>query len=248
LLAHIGLLLGDLDHPRQADEYGQAALLYLREAGGSEATAWYVLAKNARWSHRYHHAADLAAQGLASGADGSMRTQLASYEANAAALAGDVVRARTAMRLAEEAAATGPASDGSTSPWAFPEERMAIFRLSVALHTGDPETALRTAATAPDTWSHGPHVPAAWAQIRIGGAIACLLNDEPDGSAEQVAPVLAMPAGLRIATITGWLADLDSRLAAERYARMPAALDLRGQIRDFTISALRDRDAKEDTK
>ena len=75
MLAHISLLLSDLQASQAADDYGNAALLYLREAGASEAIAWYVLAKNARWSHRYVLAADLASQGLRRGSSGPMTVQ-----------------------------------------------------------------------------------------------------------------------------------------------------------------------------
>ncbi len=239
VLAHLSLLLSDLDHTSEADQYGNAALLFFREAGASEATAWYVLAKNARWRHHYLRAADLASQGLQRGSAGPMRVQLACYEANASALAGDASRARAAMRHAEESAALLPTTQATASPWSFPEQRMTIFRLSVALHTGDPDEALRIAATTDPSWSpDGPHVPAAWAQIRIGGAIAWLLKDEPDGTVEHVSPVLAMPPELRIATVTGWLADLDHQLRADRHASDPIAMSLRRQIRDFTKTAL----------
>src|SRR5262249_16218010 len=102
VLAHISLLLGDLRASQAADDYGNAALLYLREAGSSESIAWYVLAKNARWRHQYVLAADLAGQGLQHGSSGPMTVQLACYEANASALAGDGNRARAVMQYAEE--------------------------------------------------------------------------------------------------------------------------------------------------
>ncbi len=95
----------------------------------------------------------------------------------------------------------------------------------------------------------GPHVPAAWAQIRIGAGIACLLKDEPDGAAEQVRPMLGLTPGLRVATVTGWLADLDRRLADRRYSGIPVAAELRQQIREFNTTALeaqRDRRGEED--
>ena len=243
----MSLLLSDLDHNDEAGKYGNAGLLFLREAGAAEATAWYVLAKIARWRHQYVRAADLARQGLQHSAADPMRVQLACYEANAAALAGDASRARAAMRQAEQSAAALPATQVTASPWSFPEERMTIFRLSVALHTGDPDSALRDAAAAGASWSPvGPHVPAAWAQIRIGGAIACMLKDEPDGAVDQVRPVLALPPELRIATVTGWLADLDHQLQAGRYLHTPIAVDLRQQIRDFTTTALRTERPEED--
>jgi cytochrome b len=50
--------------------------------------------------------------------------------------------------------------------------------------------------------------------------------------------VLTMPPEFRIATVTGWLADLDDRLTSNRYARSGAATGLRQQIHEFTANAL----------
>jgi hypothetical protein len=244
VLAHTSLLLSDLDASRAADDYGNAALLYLREARAGEAIAWYVLAKNARWRGRYLHAADLASRGLRHGSSGPMTVQLACYEANASALAGDARRARAAMRHAEEQAALLPGAQATPSPWSFPPERMTIFRLSVTLHTGDPDGALLAASDISPSWSDGAHVPAAWAQIRIGAGIACLLKDEPDGTVEQIRPVLDLPSGLRIATVTGWLTDLDQHLADGRYTHVPVATELRQEIREFTTAALESQRAQ----
>src|ERR1017187_1440372 len=67
LLAHQSLLLSDLDDYQAADDRGRTALICLREAGASQAAAWYVLAKSARWQGRNLQAADLASQGLEHG-------------------------------------------------------------------------------------------------------------------------------------------------------------------------------------
>ena len=50
--------------------------------------------------------------------------------------------------------------------------------------------------------------------------------------------MLAMPPEYRIATVTGWLVDLDRRMSSCRYAFSPAASGLRQQIRGFTAHAL----------
>jgi len=54
-----------------------------------------------------------------------------------------------------------------------------------------------------------------------------------------------MPPEFRIATVTGWLADLDGRLASDRYAHSRAASGLRQQIREFTANALPTLPARE---
>jgi hypothetical protein len=215
----------------------------LREVG--QARAWYALAKTARWQHNYTAAAGLARQGLESslehGPASPMSVQLASYEANAAALLGDQARARQALTQAGSIAERLPASDQGLSPWSFPVGRQAIFMLSVLLRTGDPAGALRAAAAAEEHWAAGnPRNPWTWAQVRIGAAIAHLFQGSLDSAIEQVAPVLALAPEMRITTVTGWLADLDRELARSRYATSQISTDLRQQIHEFTAGALRE--------
>ena len=108
VLAHASVLLSNLGESQAAENYGQAGLSHLQEAEACPATAWYALAKNARWQHNYAAAADLARQGLGRrlGRDPvtPMSVQLASYEANAAALLGDRTRALQALARAESIA------------------------------------------------------------------------------------------------------------------------------------------------
>jgi hypothetical protein len=219
--------------------------LYLQEAEASQATAWYALAKNARWQHKYVAAADLARQGLACGLGRDVLTpmtvQLASYEANAAALVGDQTRAREALARAQAVAERLPTGDGELSPWSFPPARQAIFRLSVLLHTGDHGGALLAAAAAEDNWGAGARRnDLTWAQVRIGAAIAHLFQGSLDGAAEQVSPVLTLAPDMRITTVTGWLADLDRELARSRFGSSPTTTTLRQQIHEFTAGALRE--------
>jgi tetratricopeptide (TPR) repeat protein len=246
LLAQASVLLGDLGRDAAARDYGRAALLGMQEAETSQAKAWYALAKTARWQHNYAQAADLALQGFEHGPVNPMSVQLAYYEANSAALAGDRSRATAALARAEMFASALPGPDTGTSPWSFPPERQAIFALSVALRTGDADGALRQAVAADQGWATGdPHIPGTWAQVRVGAAIAHLLQGSLDGAVEQVTPMLAMPPEYRIATVTGWLADLDRRLSICRYASSLATSCLRQQIRDFTASALPPHDTRE---
>lgn len=82
-----------------------------------------------------------------------MSVQLAYYEANAAALAGDTSRAKNALTRAETIADARPGADTGTSPWSFSPERQAMFALSVALRTGDADGALRAALAADQGWA-----------------------------------------------------------------------------------------------
>lgn len=47
-----------------------------------------------------------------------------------------------------------------------------------------------------------------------------------------------MPPEFRIATVTGWLSDLDYRLSSRHYASSRTTPGLRQQILDFTANAL----------
>lgn len=64
------------------------------------------------------------------------------------------------------------------------------------------------------------------------------MQDSIDGATEQVTPVLSLPPKMRIATVTGWMKDLDKQLSQARFAASPIATDLKQQIRDFTEQAL----------
>jgi len=94
LLAHAGLLLGDLGQHEAARDYGTAALLFAQEAQADEAIAWSVKAKTARWQNRFVESAELARRGFEVSGPTPTRVELAYREANAIALFGDVSRAR----------------------------------------------------------------------------------------------------------------------------------------------------------
>jgi hypothetical protein len=113
LLAHACVLFGDLNQDGAAERYGNAALLFLQEAEANPAIAWYALAKTARWEHKYAEAADLAARGADLRAATPTTLQLACYEANAAALHGDIARAKGALGRADKIAENLPPVPGT---------------------------------------------------------------------------------------------------------------------------------------
>lgn len=234
LLAHACVLLGDLGQDKSAARYGSAALLFAQEAESNEAIAWSAQAKTARWQERYVESAELARRGFEVSAATATRIELAYREANAIALFGDVARAREALKRAEKTAEALHVNDSGKSVWSFPVQRQAIFSLSVAIHTGDPDAALRAAAMADAGWTSGdPRVPATWAQIRAGSGIAYLMKDALDGAIEEIRPVLDLPPELRIDTVTGYLRKLDRLLDQSRFASNKDVVELRQRIREF---------------
>jgi tetratricopeptide (TPR) repeat protein len=231
------LLFGDLEENVTADEYGEASLLYAQEAGANEAIAWTVRAKTLRWQERFVESADMARRGYDCSPATPIRVQLASQEANAAALLGDAKRAREAMSRAEAAAETIE-PDSGVSAWSFPVARQAIFALSVSINTDDPDGALRASAVAHRAWEAGvPRVSATWAQIQAGAGIAHLMKGSLDQAVREVNQVLTLLPEFRVATVTAYLKDLDRRLDDPRFGCSKAALTLRRDIRDFITAA-----------
>ena len=179
LLSHACLLLGDLNENTLAERYGMAGLAFAREAGSDQAVAMTVLAKTFRWQKRLTESMDMARRGFACSPNAPIRVQLASQEANAAALLGDAVRAREALARAERAAES-VTPDSGLSAWSFPITRQAVFAQSVAAQIGDADAMLQAASVADAAWSAGaPKVSANWAQIRVSAGIAHLLNGSP---------------------------------------------------------------------
>jgi hypothetical protein len=86
LLSHVCLLLGDLNENALAERYGEAALMFAREAESDEAIAMTALAKTLRWQERLTESMNMAHTGFECSPNTPVRIQLASQEANAAAL------------------------------------------------------------------------------------------------------------------------------------------------------------------
>jgi hypothetical protein len=236
LLAHACLLLGDLGQYEEARSYGTAALLCAQEAGADEGLAWTAMAKTARWQDRYAEAAGLAARGFKASGKAPVRAELAYREANAIALFGDAPRARDALRKAGRAC-DGLDDDG-TSAWSFSQGRRAVFTLSVCVHAGDPDGALRAAQEADAYWdAGGGKVTATWAQVRAGAAMAHLMKNSLDGAAGQLSPVLQLPPDQRIRTVTGYLDEISAMIRA-RFAGSPLAAQLGEEIREFIAAGV----------
>lgn len=194
------------------------------------------MAKTAQWQARFTEDAGLALRGLEVTTRAAVRVELAYREANAITLFGDAPRARAALRRADGEAEG--LEDGSPSAWSFPKGRQAIFALNVCVHAGDPDAALRAAGAAEAYWAAGgTRVTATRAQIRSGAAMAYLLKDSLDGAAEQLAPVLELPPGQRIRTVTGDLEEAGAMLDDRRFTGSSTGAALRKRITEFISAA-----------
>ena len=249
LLAHASLLLDDVHHGAAAKAHSVTAALCAEEAGCSPALALSAQAKTARWqgtrvgrrdgAQYFARSADLARRGFeVSPYQASVRVLLASQEASASALLGDAARARRALRDAEDAAASMQIPDSGLSTWSCPGPRRALYAMSVAIRLRDPDEALRAAETADVGWASGePRLYGVWALIRIGAGMAYVMKGDLDSAAGQINTVVTLAPAFRIATITGYLADLDMLLGQRRFAGNENARELREQIAVFTVAA-----------
>lgn len=238
LLAHTSLLLGDMHRHDAAAAYGATAQMCADEAGSSPAVALSVRAKTERWRMQFANSAELARQGYDCSPATPIRILLASQEANAAALLGDLHRARAAL-LRAECAGEAVRLDSGVSAWSCPPPRQALFALSVAIRAQDADSALAQARTADAAWASGAaRVTGTWAQVRLGAAIARIMTADLDGALAEITPVMSLAPEFRMATITGYTRQIDRRLCQRRFLRDSTAMAIRSQIRDFHAAAL----------
>jgi hypothetical protein len=64
------------------------------------------------------------------------------------------------------------------------------------------------------------------------------MKSDLDGVTQELAPVLSLAPEYRIATITGYTAQIDQRLRQRRFQGNEIAMSLREQIREFNTTAL----------
>ena len=232
-------MLGDLYHDEAAAAYGTAALAYSGEAAANQAIAFSVQAKTERWRLRFAESADLARQGFEHSPPMHIRILLACQEANAAALLGDLRRARGAMSRAGDAADGPLAPDSGVSAWSCPRPRQALFAMSVATRSGDPDAALRAADMADAAWASGdPWVAGTWAQIRLSAGIGHIMKHDLEGALAEITPVLTLAPEFRMATITGYTSQIDRRLQQRRFHGNVIAREIKLQVEEFNSSAL----------
>jgi hypothetical protein len=117
----------------------------------------------------------------------------------------------------------------------------------VAAQIGDADAVLQAASVADAAWSAGaPKVSANWAQIRVSAGMAHLLKGSLDGAVAEVEPVLALPASMRVATVTAYTERLRRRLEHPPYSGAAGVRELGERLVQFNADALSDTDSQED--
>lgn len=236
LCAFNGWAAGDLGQMEMAEAHARTALILAEEADAPaiQALALSAQSKTAFWDRKHIQAAALARRGYDCSPNDTMKVFLACQEADAWQEAGDMPRALDALRRVDDARAAVNREDEVGGLFSCGLARQFNYTMTVRLRAADAHSAIAAAEQAltayekGEEWAYGT-----WAQIQIGMAHAHLLLNELDAAGAALAPVLAQPSALRLATVVIRVGELGRLLAQTRYRGDPLARSLRDQIGEY---------------
>jgi len=256
--AHLHLLAGvlcgllanastDLGYRDAAAEQARAAWAYGDIIGHSELRAWTrgMQALIEYWSGRPQHAVRLAQSARRYADSGTARIRLHSIEARAWSLLGDAREASRCMGAAAEARESQAGGDFLHDEiggvFGFADTKNYCYAAAAFIHLGQADAALNAATRAVELYAAGAVAERSYGAeslARVDMAVAYLLKQRLDGAAESLAPVLAIPVGLRIAQLGDRLADVRGRLAGAEFSGAREARDLRDRIDTFSAETI----------
>jgi tetratricopeptide (TPR) repeat protein len=232
----------DLGYRDAASEQARAAWAYGDIIGHNGLRAWTrgMQALIEYWSGRPRQAVRLAQSASRYADSATARVRLHAIEGRAWSLLGDAREASRCMGAAAEA--REPVAGGDFlhdevgGVFGFADTKNYCYAGAAFIHLGQADAALKAAARAVELYAGGPVAQRSYGAeslARVDMAVACLLKQRLDGAADSLAPVLAIPAGLRIAQLGERLADVRARLAAAEFSGAREARDLSDRIDDF---------------
>ncbi len=249
-----GLLCGllanastDLGYRDAASEQARAAWAYGDIIGHNGLRAWTrgMQALIEYWSGRPRQAVRLAQSASRYADSATARVRLHAIEGRAWSQVGDAREASRCMGAAAEA--REPAAGGDFlhdevgGVFGFADTKNYCYAGAAFIHLGQADAALKAAARAVELYAGGPAAQRSYGAeslARVDMAVACLLKRRLDGAADSLAPVLAIPAGLRIAQLGERLADVRVRLAGAEFSGAREARDLSDRIDDFVSATI----------
>lgn len=232
LCALLAWMSSDLGQPRRADTQGRTAWLCAELAGHDTLRAWVLSTRSkvAFWDGRLKDAITFARRGADLAPHGTAGVLLACQEADAWSRLGATEEARAALGRAAQAQETVRGRDDVDGLFSCGDFRRVNYATAAQLRIGAPHVALRegTGALA----DPAPHAYGTAAQLHITVAAAHLALGEPEGAAEVLGPVLALPPEQRLAPIAnrlhGFAADV---------ARSPVASGRTASTLQSTVEA-----------
>jgi hypothetical protein len=244
----MGLTANRLGYPDAAEELLRTGWAYANVIdhnalrGMLRARLSYVM----YWRGRYTDSRDLAADGLRYASRGLVGANLHLEQARALARLGEPDAARQQVGLAhatwEDRSRDDLAEIGGEE---FALSQAAAYSLagSALAETSHGHEAAGELERAISLYDQGPgpgerHGVAGKALARTDLAMVRLRSGALDAGAEALAPVLALPPGQRLVTLTARLALVRRELAAPVFRDSQQARDLGDQIEDFGRSAI----------
>jgi len=256
--AHLHLLAGmlcgllanvstDLGYRDAAAEQARAAWAYADIIGHNGLRAWTrgMQALIEYWSGRPQHAVRLAQSAGRHAGSATAQVRLHSVEARAWSLLGDTGEASRCLRAAtdarESATATDELHDEVSGVFGFADTKNFCYMGAAFIHMDQADAALAATSRAVELYATGPAVQRSYgaeALARVDMAVACLLKRRLDSAADSLAPVLAIPAGLRIAQLADRLRNVRTRLSGAEFSGAREGYALRDQIDNFVTETL----------
>ena len=244
----MGLTANRLGYPDAAEELLRAGWAYANVIdhnalrGMVRARLSYVM----YWRGRYTDSRDLAADGLRYASRGLVGANLHLEQARALARLGEPDAARQQVGLAHAAWADRGRDDlAEIGGEEFALSQAAAYSMagSALAETGHGREAAGELERAILLYDQGPgpgehHGVAGQALARTDLAMVRLRSGALDAGAAALAPVLALPAGQRLATLTARLGLVRRELAAPVFRDSQQARDLGDQIEDFSRAAI----------
>ncbi|MFH9424588.1 helix-turn-helix domain-containing protein [Streptomyces sp. NPDC017529] len=203
----------DLGQPRRADTQGRTAWLCAELAGHDTLRAWVLSTRSkiAFWDGRLKEAITLARRGAELSPHSTAGVLLNCQEADAWSRLGAAEEARAALGRAAEAQETVRGRDDVNGLFSCGDFRHVNYAAAVHLRGSAPEAALREGTGALS--DPAPHAYGTAAQLHITVAAAHLALGGPEGAAEALGPVLALPPEQRLAPIANRLHGLAADVA-----------------------------------
>jgi tetratricopeptide (TPR) repeat protein len=244
----MGLTANRLGYPDAAEELLRSGWAYANVIdhnalrGMLRARLSYVM----YWRGRYTDSRDLAADGLRYASQGLVGANLHLEQARALARLGEPDAARQEVGLAHTAWEDQNRDDlAEIGGEEFALSQAATYSMagSALAETGHGREAAAELERAIILYDEGPrpgehHGVAGQALARTDLAMIRLRSGALDAGAAALAPVLALPAGQRLVTLTARLALVRGELAAPVFRDSQQARDLGDQIEDFGRAAI----------
>lgn len=238
LLAHASQNLGDED---AAIAQLQTAWTFAEQADHNDLRAWVkgTAALIAEWSTRRQTALDYTRQAIRLAPAGETRIRIAAIEARAAARIGDRTTAMAALEDLQRAQDKKAAPDALTrfgGLLTFPEAKQHYYIGGTFALLGEHHRAEQHATAAIKLYESGPQEHRSYgdeALARLDIVTARIAAGEIEGAAEQLSPILELPADRRIRQLGDAMQAVTRLLEEPRLARSPLARELADATRGY---------------